>query len=194
MTPLLLLLGIALAHPLGSDAWSLRAGLHLRESQALALVVGEIPIAVVARDLRSRAQDGPVTRATVDAYTRERQQQLIDGMTVMIDGETVGAKWLAAPSSANGKAIDGFFVYAIVATLPLSAGATVEIALRNDAWQQEELVFFGEVRADDPFGAVRHDAPSEWTRDPRARRLWVRAQRATLGRESAEGTGGGKER
>jgi hypothetical protein len=177
VTLLLALLTPASAHPLGSDAWSLRGGLSIAQGRAVALVVGEVPMSVVVADLRAQAADGPVTRAQVDAYTLRRQQELIAGSTVTIDGAPTALEWRAAPSSANGRAVDGFFVYAVVATVQLPEAPSVTVSLHSEAWREHDAVYAAEARVEAPHRLISHDAPAGWTPDPAARRLTVHAQR-----------------
>lgn len=168
------LLSPAAAHPLGIEAWSVRSGLQITEQGTIAMVVGEVPIGVVTQDLRARA---PVDQAVALAYTRERQRELMDGTSLRVDGEAVALSWEPAPSAMNGRAVDGFFVYAILARLPDDAvrdGATME--LRCDAWSDRSTVHATDVRAAPPYRVVRSSARADWTADPRARTLRLTVQ------------------
>jgi hypothetical protein len=177
----------ALAHPLGATAWSLRGGVEVGERHAVALVVGEVPMAVVARELRERAAGGPVDRAAVDAYTRARQREIADALTLTVDGAPVPARWEAAPSPINGRAVDGFFVYAVVATFPRPERPRATIVLHDGAWPDREVVYAAEARTSDPGTRVHHDGPSGWTPDPAARTLTIHVQRSVAPRAVSPG-------
>lgn len=144
-------------------------------------------MAVVARELRERAAGGPVDRAVVDAYTRARQREIADALTVTVDGRPVAVRWEAAPSPINGRAVDGFFVYAVVATFPLPDRPTTTIVLHDGAWPDREVVYAADARTSAPATRVHHDAPATWTPDPAARTLTVHVQRSVAPRAESLG-------
>lgn len=168
------LLAPAAAHPLGIEAWSVRSGLQISEQGAIAMVVGEVPIGVVTQDLRARA---PVDQAVALAYTRERQRELMEGTSLRVDGKAIALSWEPAPSAMNGRAVDGFFVYAILARLPDDAVRDgTELELRCETWSERPTVHATDARVLPPYRVVRSSARADWTADPRARTLRLTVQ------------------
>lgn len=177
MLPLILLLGTSLAHPLGMNEWSLRTGLHAGDKGLTALVVGEVPVSVVAKDLRLSPSDRATGRDRVDRYTAARQRELIEGSELRINGVPQSVTWLPAPSRINGKAVDGFFVYAVVAVIDQAdLPEQFEANLRNRAWLDADVVLAADIRSDGPWSRLSTNGPVAWGRDARPRDLKLEVQ------------------
>ncbi|TVQ89220.1 MAG: hypothetical protein EA397_15715 [Deltaproteobacteria bacterium] len=178
MLILLTLLATSLAHPLGLSEWSLRTGLHVGEEGLTAMVIGEVPVSVVARELREAGAQSKTGRSIVDAYTAKRQAELIEGSELRIDGKAHAVRWVPAPSPINGKAVDGFFVYAVVARVDQAElPSSFEATLSNRAWPRADLVYAADVRTEAPWSSNSASGPTPWGRDPGPRSLRLRAQR-----------------
>ncbi len=163
------------AHPLGRDAWSLRAGLDLSEEGLRAVVVGEVPVPVVIGDLARAAADGRPSPEDVSRDTARRQRQIAEGLSLRVDGAPVEVTWTPSASALNGRAVDGFFIYAVEAAVPAARlDADVTVVLDDRAWTEHEVVYAAQVRARDGWRVTRSTAPADWTEDDAARRLEAR--------------------
>jgi hypothetical protein len=180
--PLLLITTSALAHPMGSDRYSLRTGLQLGPTGLQAVVVGEVPVPAVIQALNART-DGRPSAQVVDAWKVEKLDQLASTATLTLDGAPLAATWAASGSALNGLAIEGFFVYAVEAKVDLDAlpKGTHTLVLTTAAWPDDPMVFDAEVRAAAPFAVTASSAPDAWTPDPSARSLTVSWTRSATG-------------
>lgn len=175
---LLLCSSTALAHPMGRDEYSLRAGVEANKTGVRIVIMGEIPVPAVIEGLGKEAQGKRPTPAQVKAYTEARQQELMAAQTVTVDGEPMALAWEPSPSALNGRAIDGFFVYVVQTQIPVGKlDNDVTVVLDDQAWLTAPMVYDAEVRARAPWTLGEHSGPKDWTADASARQLTVRFTR-----------------
>ncbi|MFK7928406.1 MAG: hypothetical protein AB8H79_09455 [Myxococcota bacterium] len=164
----------ALAHPMGRDEYSLRTGVEADENGIRVVVMGEIPVPVVITELGRASKGQRPTPAQVAEYTANRHKELMEGQTLTIDGTPVTTDWRVSPSALNGRAIDGFFVYVVQTTVPLSAlDSDVSVVVKNQAWPDAPMVYDADVRARKSWTLASSSAPETWTNDAAQRTLTV---------------------
>lgn len=176
LLPLLLLLPtVADAHPMGRDEYSLRAGVEMREEGVRVILMGEIPMAKVITGLGQLAGGTRPTKAHQAAWNEARYDELAKGQTLTVDGEAVEVTWSPSRSALNGRAIDGFFVYVIEASIPAaSLDEDVTVRLQDQAWTEAPMVYSAQARASDGWTVAESTAPDDWTEDAAVRDLTVR--------------------
>lgn len=175
LLPLLLVSTTALAHPMGRDEYSLRTGLEVTDKGLRAVVVGEVPLAVVIGDLGKAAGGTRPTPEQVSAYTTKRQQELAAALSLTVDGAPAEAAWTPSKSALNGRAVEGFFVYVVETTLPPSAlDGDVSVVVKNTAYDDVATVYSAQVRARDGWTVIESSAPDDWVYDDAARTLSAR--------------------
>jgi len=172
---LLLVSTAALAHPMGRDEYSLRAGIEADDQGVRVVVMGEIPVADVIMGLGKLSGGKPPTKADQARWTQDRLSELAAAQTLQVDGAPVQLDWQPSDSALNGRAVDGFFVYVVHARVPQSAlDADVTITLQDQAWTDKPMVYSADVRARAGWTVKESSAPQDWTADDAARTLKVR--------------------
>lgn len=164
---------VASAHPLGRAEFSLRTGLQITDEGLHAILVGEIPLAVVVSDLGRIAGGGRPTEAQVSSYTEARYAELAGSLSLELGGEIVPVEWTPVANSLNGRAADGFFVYMVEARLPAERlGDHPTIHTSTTAWPEAPMVYFTQTRVrSGGWTQGETTASRDWTTDARHRSL-----------------------
>lgn len=165
----------ALAHPLGREEHSLSVGVEVGDEGLHAVVIGEVPLTTGIAALGKRAKGARPTPEQVAAYTAERQAEIGAGTTISIDGTPMPVTWAPAASALNGRAVDGFFVYVVEATVPpdkLDHDMTVRV--EQTTWSEVETVYQWQVRPLAGWTVSASDAPRGWVGDDAARNATIR--------------------
>lgn len=174
----LLLPALAVAHPLGRDEYSLRAGIEADGDGLRVVVMGEIPMAEVITGLGRLAEGKPPTRAHQQAWTRARLDELAASQTLTVDGQALSPTWTPSASAFNGRALDGFFVYVIETRVPAEKlDRDVTVVLQDQAWPDKPMVYHNQARASDGWTVASSTATDDWTEDAGQRTLTVRFTR-----------------
>jgi hypothetical protein len=201
-----LLATYALAHPFQTTVWSLRTSAKVDDEQLIVISALEIPTGVVLGELarRTQAAGGKFNRAKLeaanDAYNDETWLAMGAAISVTLNGQPSALTFQPVDSPVNGRASDAFFLYLVEARHPLPKGTpTLEVAIDNRAWPDQEMFYstsahagqaWGLVSASDRQGRLGEcqpdgDDPEDlvdddgrpWTRDPAARTLQMTVRR-----------------
>ncbi|MFT7521882.1 MAG: hypothetical protein ACI9MC_004034 [Kiritimatiellia bacterium] len=181
LLPIVLLLSThANAHPMGRSEFSLRNAVRMNKDGLHAVVMAEIPVSVVIGQLSKRAGGARADQTLVTAWNQEQWAALSATATLQVDGKDVPVSWTPTQGVINGRAVDGFFVYAIEAQLPAAQFEQikdVKVRLKCDAWDDVPIVFVGKTQARGTWSVVASDEPTDWTRETSARALNVHFRR-----------------
>lgn len=155
LLPLLLMPTLAQAHPLSRGNYSLRTALRVSDQKLDAIVILEIPTGVIADAIKSPiAQLGaaPTTEDRMNVlgeYKDAQFQALAAGLTLTVNGQSYGGRWLPRPSVYNGaaSASDGFFMYIVEfhPETPLPTGDTLNVTLLNQTYPNAPMVYSAQV-------------------------------------------------
>lgn len=190
------------AHPLSRDQWSLRSAVQLAGEKLDAVVVLEVPFAVVAQELKpdlDAARKAPnaaqAAEAAITTYAGRHWEAMAKGLTLTVDGRRVAGTWKPSANRLNGKgAVEGgFFLYIVefVATSPPVLDGDVTVVVDNKGYPDKPMVYSAMVHAGTGWKVASNSAarllPSRpydlnaadfWVADPALRRVEARFVKA----------------
>ena len=111
---ILLMLSNAMAHPFSQEEYSLRTAIKVTEKGVVPLVALEVPIPIALAEIGAESSDPKdVKRRKIKQYNEHQWGTLATNLKFTINGEEVLGEWLPIEHPANGKAVEGFFVYLV---------------------------------------------------------------------------------
>lgn len=194
--------GVAEAHPMSRDQWSLRTAVQLVADKLDAVVVLEVPFDVVAKALkpgldaaRAQGQAAPAAAdAVIQGYAKQHFDTLARHLTLTVDGKPVPGTWRPSANRLNGKgAVEGGFFLYIVEFAPAGTPKLdddVTLVVDDKAYPDAPMVYSAMVVAGTGWKVVSNsaakllptrpydlNAPDFWVSDPSLRRVEARFQR-----------------
>jgi hypothetical protein len=194
---------IVLAHSSWPTFYSAKSALSIGADGLEVAMVIEIPtFAVVPRfrkhfkdlDLMEEIEAGRFEKLE-DQFRDHMFQELGEGLSVAIDGQTVPGDWRSVETPINGKANEGFFVYMLefVPKSPPVLADSLEVVIHNRLYPGENIIFAGYAEAKADWRVVESSAPQPppgvdltpgsaaeldmWTTDPALRAFKVSLSR-----------------
>jgi hypothetical protein len=145
----------ALAHPFGSDYFSLRTALRLTPAGLECVVVAEVPAQLVLNAfVRELGVRETYPDAEVERFMGRYFERLGSGLTLRVAGQALAGRWARLDDPKNGKMGEGFFVFMvrfIPDEPPALDAATLEVTVENDAWSDEKVLYSGSAEAHPPW-------------------------------------------